>query len=503
MSKKNSLFEVISKKDLEFYQSLGMYEVVDMANQIQTDLEKAFYVPPPPINIWTPQEGAQKHIQKAILDDYIEEIAIHGSRGGGKTYAVMCSLLQRINKYNEYCNIVYARHTAKELKDLKRDFRLICKQKNILFTGGGEHSNTINFRNGASLTFTYLNTDGVISAQGGNISDYVIEEAANIPKLQEHLGKLKSTSRSNIPTKIILIYNYNGISYPYLKAKYNSLGHFKVKDNGGRGIISIKSLMDENKIMLSLNKNYKNKFDDINDSLRRAWLDGDEDAPVGGIAFDTLTKKNNGVNYKNQDGSYFDIRMRNFPYIIGLDWGFSNDYAVAVFIAIDLQNGRYILFDEIVEKRATPLEFAQLIKNKIKLYGKERCLIKIADTNIGRKENSENTTRHQFLNAGLRFQNPHKDRSNGYLFLYSLIKQKRFLAMVYNREDQMMGMTTDYFWNSVPNLLLSEQGSADIAQHPKQEDNGYDAIRYVLYTFHKNRYFYKDWFNQFDNSLIG
>ena len=466
---KKGLYELFSKDKLKRFKELGLYQLIDKHNDFKSKMEARFYKAPPPLKLWTPQVGAQVEIEKAIKDSYIKEIAIHGSRGGGKTFAVICSQSQeRIAKYGKAYNGVYLKKTAKDLDEIKRDFIDLLEDK-IGCSGGRSNSNTIYFKNGATLKFSYFDKDGVTALKGGNITDLIVEEADDIPNLSDYLPKALISVRSgkDIDTKVIIIYNYSGPSYPYLKKRYNELGHFKAIDKGGRGVISIKSLMEENQIMLEKNKDYALAFEDLPTNIKEAWLLANEDAAISGVAFDCLNKENNGVKW-------FDIRELQLPYIIGLDWGFRSK-AVAVFVAID-RAGRFIIFDEIVRSGVTPADFAVLIKNKMQYYGAERCLRRIADSAIGQHFDG-NSVREQFYAEGLHFENANKDRAGGYMLLYSLFKKKRLFALV-GGDDYTC--STKNFWATVPTLITDEKQCDDIMQYPKQDDHEYDALRYAL-----------------------
>lgn len=257
--------DLFSRKQLQKFNSIGAYKLIDRHFLYKEKWQSRAKKAQPPLNIWTPQEGAQIEIERSISDPFIKEIAIHGSRGGGKTYGVICSLCAIIAKYGKLFRGIYFKKTAKELEEIKSRFIDLLGSK-IGCSGGRGTSNVIRFKNGATLTFSYFDKSGVGGLKGSNLSHIIIEESDDIPNLKEHLPISIASLRGEggIPTKVIILYNYTGVSYPFLKDKYNSIGHFKVKTGShGRGVISIKSLTQENAIMLQHNTDYLASLEDL------------------------------------------------------------------------------------------------------------------------------------------------------------------------------------------------------------------------------------------------
>lgn len=205
-----------------------------------------------------------------------------------------------------------------------------------------------------------------------------------------------------------------------------------------------------------------------------------------------MTIQNNGVEW-------FDVRdpaYQHMPFIVSFDWGFT-DKAVAVFTLIDEANRNYIIFDVLARNKMYPSDIARLVQQKIKYYGEDRCIRKVADPSIAAKH-AGNSVRDQMYSTGLQFELGNNDRQGGYMFMYALIKQQRLLAMVQPENNYLVDnnmINTKEFWDTVPNLVLDSKNKDNVADN--QDDHCYDSTRYGVMALDESPYneLYSSYYN--------
>lgn len=245
---------------------------------------------------WIPQEGPQV----AACTCPCDIIFFGGTRGGGKSDALLGRQLRGAEKYGGDWNGLVIRKKFKDFKELRRRIDgLIREGLPATRKGGDNQTNTIEFENGAQFILTAIGhieiTDDFVGHQYTEIS---VDEAPNIPFIGKMIDKLKGSLRSaaGVPSQMFLTGNPGGPGASQIKLMFMEDGQGNKKTPGrvyqtpiGDSVettIFIKSTLDDNKILCKNDPKYVNRLKSIKDPLlRRAWLEGDWDVFIG-QAFD-------------------------------------------------------------------------------------------------------------------------------------------------------------------------------------------------------------------------
>ena len=300
---------------------------------------------------WTPQEGSQR----AFLECPVFECLYEGTRGPGKTDALLMDFAQHCGPDDgshwrgwgaEWRGLLF-RRTYPQLSDVVIKTR---KWFPLLFKGirYNESSHTWTWPTGETLRFTY----------GDNEKDYwnyhgmswpwiAFEELTTWPELSFY-RKMMSCCRSSvpgIPHKFRSTTNPYGAGHNVVKARFRlpippgQVYGPLIEEPGVPERITVHGYLDENRILMTADPNYK---DNIRASARNraelaAWLEGSWDIVAGGM-FDDVWDATRHVVPNIQVPFSWRID-RSF------DWGSSKPFSVGWWAESDgtelrLPNGR-------------------------------------------------------------------------------------------------------------------------------------------------------------------
>ncbi len=407
---------------------------------------------------FTPQAGKQEKAFNYITDNTTNIIAYGGSKGCGKTeIGIGGTITRAIN--NSSFNGLYLRRTTKSLAEVVKRIKTMLIKSNIKYQYNGTDKIFI-LQNGATLRIFYTDGDGLDSLQGSNINHLVIEEPQLMPNLEDIMLKIKAfwrSSNKDIIPKMILLFNPLGPGTKFLKTNFVDKGEKLFKNQDGFWQVFIRASLQDNPILLKNNKAYVQMLKNYPKKIRQAWLEGDFSINSG-VAFEILTKDHNGI---------VPFNLGHQKWFVSLDWGFREPCAVGFYMLYD--GAIVIKFDEIRTVAKTPAEVAGIIKAKIHDLKPTNLQYMVADPSIFSNVSGLSIAQ-QFGKEGLHFIKADNNREAGFLRMYAMVKNKQFLAF----------NNLEYFWESVPKLILDENKQADISQNPKQDDHAYDETRYAI-----------------------
>lgn len=232
-----------------------------------------------------------------------------------------------------------------------------------------------------------------------------------------------------------------------------------------RDLISfIPALPDDNP---SLDSEYWEELDTLDEPLRSAWRYGDWTVFAGQV-FAEFSKDRHVCKP-------FDI-PRHWHINRGVDWGYSSPFA-CVWLARDPDNGRVYWYREAKERQLTDRRQARLIQDMTPDY--ERVRTSFADPSMWAKKNQNNrvfTTADEYREEGVILTPANNDRllrvRKMHEFLANLPDGKPGLMVFENCEESIKTLTT---------LVHDDSNPEDV--DTRGDDHLYDAGGYGLTSF--------------------
>lgn len=202
-----------------------------------------------------------------------------GGRGGGKSHGLRLIMLKRRIQYPNSIGYLF-RKTFPELE--ANHISPLFAQFPALREFYNEGKKTLRLPNGSELRFAFCEHERDISKfQGREIHDLAIEEAGD---WQEHCFELlRASNRSSLPhikPRTILTANPGGVGHKFLKRLFIER-NFRDGENPD-DYFFIPALVRDNPALMRADPLYAERLKGIkNETLRRAWLEGDWDITAG------------------------------------------------------------------------------------------------------------------------------------------------------------------------------------------------------------------------------
>lgn len=274
--------------------------------------------------VWSPQPGPQA----ALLACPVFEVFFGGSRGGGKTDAMLGEFIVHADQYGENAIGLMVRRQRTELIETMERSRQLYLPLGAKFN---EQEKYWRFPNGARLRFAYLERDAdADSYQGHSYSRLYIEEIGNFPS-RAPIAKLMATLRSGagVPVGFRATGNPGGPGHQHVKTRYidpcpsgwkvieeefvDPWSGAKVR----RDRVFIPSKLADNKY---LGAEYVANLQMVGSAeLVRAWLEGDWDI-VEGAFFDGWSHRKHVIRPFSVPRDW--LRFRS------MDWGYASPASI-------------------------------------------------------------------------------------------------------------------------------------------------------------------------------
>jgi phage terminase large subunit len=411
------------------------------------------------ITEWSPLLGQQRSVYDKFVGDEVNIVGYGGARGSGKSEIGVNGNLELMYKLGKNYNGIYLRNKAAELVEIMGRFKAALMRDKVKFSFNSMWR-ILTIENGAIIRFFYVENSGLESLQGGNISHITYEEPQYFKNLASVVAKVNAMWRTpyNICLKQLFLFNPMGPSTKFLKEYLVDLENLGIVEENGIKKIFFRAKLDDNPLLLKNSPNYIKQLENLPTMMRDAWLMGNFDIKSG-LAFDFLTQERNG--FKDEM-----FKATKYPWYIAMDWGFLDPVAIGFYCVFE--DELIIKFDELKLVAKTPLEVANILKEKIRILGGEANIMgMVADPSIFNHTQGLSIAE-QFANEGIYFSRANNQREAGFMRMYHLLKEQKFLIDV----------KCEYFWRSVPELLLDENRDGDIVQGG--DDHSYDETRYGL-----------------------
>lgn len=280
--------------------------------------------------VWRPMAGSQEAF---LASTPIFEVLFEGTRGGGKTDCLLMSFCMHVGKgFGAAWKGVLFRQTYKQLTDVISKTQKWIPQ--IWPEAKFNHSEHVwTWPTGEKLLLRqFKKPDDYWNYHGHEYPWIGWEELCNWPT-DEGYKRMFSCCRSStkgMPRMIRSTTNPYGPGHNWVKARWR-LPNFNMriikdsKDEEGRlepTRLSIRSHIDENKVLLEADPEYKQKIaaSARNQAERKAWLEGSWDIVAGGMFDDVWDPKWNAIQP-------FEV-PDNWKIIRSFDWGASKPFSV-------------------------------------------------------------------------------------------------------------------------------------------------------------------------------
>lgn len=296
--------------------------------------------------IWIPQNGSQSK----FMDCPLFEVLYHGTRGPGKTDALIMSFAQHIGKgYGAAWRGIIFRQSYPQLADVQAKTE---KWFNQIFAGDAKFNRT-------KMMWEWSTGEVLMLRHMGRAEDYWNyhgheypfigwEEITNWADERCYTSMMACcrTSTKGVPRMIRATSNPYGPGHNWVKGRFRLTGNWRntivimdAKDDEGRplpGRCAIHGHIDENKILLAADPDYKRVIvaSAANPAMAEAWLEGSWDIVAGGMFGDVWNAQYNIVpEFRVPRGWRVD---RSF------DWGSSAPFSVGWWAESD---GSDLVFD--------------------------------------------------------------------------------------------------------------------------------------------------------------
>ena len=423
---------------------------------------------------------ANPGVQAEVLKREEREIAYGGSRGGGKTEALINWFLDE-NFINCPTAIgVVLRRNSKDLDDYINRCRYAYKGVNGAVVG--TQAPVIKFPSGCRIHTGHLrDANSYEHYQGWNIQRLGIEEATQIPD-EATYEKMISSVRSTIegvPGQIFLTANPGGAGHVWFKARFVTLAYGKTyvvnpKAPKERQLtrIFIPATIDDNPPLIDKDPAYLEWLNNIKDEkLRKAWRYGDWNT-FHGQFFDMWDERVHVI-----EPFYLHPEWNRYR---SLDYG-SSSWCSVGWWAVTFK-GQHIRYREMYETGLTPTQIARETINRTP--SSENIISTWADPSIwaknqeGRGANADQLTMQSIADTfgqnGLFCLPANNDRLSGWA------NMKDFMSHTKDQEPRIKIFNTcvDTI-RTLPGLVHSEKNVEDL-EKKGAEDHCADEIRYYL-----------------------
>lgn len=323
-------------------------------------------------------------LQQAFIDSPAKFTLFGGSRGGGKTFAIIIDWLIHSEAYGRNSRGVVFRRELTELDDFLEE------AKDILEASGHrwmEQKKQFVSPKGAILRCRYLDNDKDAGKyQGHQYTRVYIEEIGGFPN-EAPIKKLAATLRSKhgVPCRFKATANPGGAGHSWVKMRFIDPAPPKTPfsiDGGKTYTVYIPARLTDNPHLMENDPDYIEMIRASGtEELVRAWLDGDWDVVVGQY-FKEFSRDKHVIPTVPLPGSW-TVRYR------AMDWGSSRPYAVYWFVVADgsdlpgvervIPRGSLVVYRELYGWNGTPNQGTKEFAEKV---GQNIAIAEAEDANI-------------------------------------------------------------------------------------------------------------------------
>lgn len=253
-----------------------------------------------PQAVWVPNPGSQFLFASCPA----LEVLIEGTRGGGKTDALLMDFASGVGRgWGSNWRGILFRRTFPQLSDVVAKSRKWFSQA---WPKGGCKWNSATYTwtwdSGEQLLFRYIRVpDDYWNYHGHEYPWIGFEELTNwpTPECYEAMRSCSRCSVQGIPRKIRSTANPYGVGHNWVKNYFIDVAKPGVTytDQHGNQRVTIHSSYKENIALMTADPGYESRLAaDSNEMRRRAWMEGDWDVVAGGMFDDVWDRTVHIVN---------------------------------------------------------------------------------------------------------------------------------------------------------------------------------------------------------------
>lgn len=248
---------------------------------------------------YTPSLKQEDALKILSNNSNIKVLGYGGAKGGGKSSLARTWLMLRCELFPGSYNLilrksysdVYRNHVLKFLEEYPQ--LKFNQQTNIIQCPNGSKIEVGNFEDSRSLD----------KYQGVEYHSVVIDQAEQLPKLL--INTLRSCMRSVVPglrPKMLITFNWGNIGHKWLKKMFVD----RVPDDNEdlEDTAFLRARVYDNTFLLTNDKDYVKSLEALPSQLKRAFLEGDENAFVG--SFFTINPMSALPSYELKESKCWD-----------------------------------------------------------------------------------------------------------------------------------------------------------------------------------------------------
>lgn len=445
--------------------------------------------------ILAPQPGSQVH----FVTCPIREVLYEGTRGPGKTLALIMDFLQDVGKgHGIHWRGILFRQTYKQLTDIiKKTKEWIPRLFPDAVFNKTEHTWT--FPEGEELLLRYMDSPGDYWEYHGHEYSWVGFEELTNWATNECYEAMKSCNRSahpGMPRKYRATCNPWGAGHGWVKAYFiDPAPAGEVIQSGKKGWkrVRIHGDIEENKILNEADPEYLDTLNSIEDeNLRKAWRFGDWDIAAGGMFSDVWSPRHHVVKP-------FEI-PKTWALSRSFDWGSSKPFSIGWWAKANgdqptnykrhIASGTWLRIGEWYGSNGKPNQGCHMLASEVGagMLAREKQMGIVVDQGVadsaifaGGSGMSHDTIESTHRAQGIRWTPAKKgpgSRKAGWERIRELFAAAKTAPM--ENPGLLIFDTCRDFIRTVPTLLRDEKQPDDIDS--STEDHCADETRYVLTT---------------------
>lgn len=260
---------------------------------MMTEEPKVFYKGRPVV--WAPQTGSQQ----AFMECPVFECLLEGTRGGGKTDALLMDFAQHVGKgFKGEWRGILLRQTFPQLQDVVVKTKKWFPQ---IFPSAGFNQATVtwHFAAGESLRLGYMEREDDYWNYHGHAFPWIGWEELTTWATDKCYRVMMSCCRSThpkVPRRYRATTNPYGPGHNWVKARFKlpvPPGTRISEIHGDPARVAIHSFLDENLALTRADPTYKQRLQEAarNPSEKKAWIEGSWDIVAGGMIDDVWVPK--------------------------------------------------------------------------------------------------------------------------------------------------------------------------------------------------------------------
>jgi len=292
--------------------------------------------------VWEPQPK-----QALLLSCPADEKFFGGSKGGGKSDAILGGWISHADRGGKHARGIIFRRSNSELEELIQRSREMFEPLGAVYKIAAR---TWTFPNGAILKMRFLEKDADVGKYQGHSYSYIaIDELGNYPTPYVYDNMLSCLrSVHGVKCEMISSGNPGGVGHGWVKRRFiagkipNRIYKYEqiIKVDGKEKKIEftrcfIPSSVYDNKKLIENDPKYLARLEMLPDQLKRAFLHGDWDVFIGQVFGEIREDKHYIKRF---------LLPRHWPKFATIDWGYSKPYSIGYWTVTD--TGRLIRIHE-------------------------------------------------------------------------------------------------------------------------------------------------------------